>query len=123
MTKIDVFLFVYLVLCVLAPIGAWILDKLTKKQPIRLSDIESEKKPGSGSRGLLSLFEKKERPLPVKIGDRVQCKTKKGRHLRTGTVVAIDRRRNYTRVRVKHIGIPGNTSTFLRKPQELVRMA
>lgn len=109
--------FTFLIAAALALPIALVFDKVMTRSPIRISGLAATE-----TCGKLTLFGKKTVPLPQK-GVLVQTRTKKGRHLRTGRVVGIDRRRGYPRIRIQHTGIPGNRSTFLRRPEELVLLA
>lgn len=109
-------LFTYLMAAALAlPIMA-IFDKVMMREPVKLRDLRK-----TGKSGFLSIFSKKEEPLPL-VGEIIQAKTKKGRYLRTVKVIGVDKSRRSPRVRVQHIGLPGNRS-FTCKPHDLVLAA
>lgn len=96
------------------PIGT-ILDLVTKREPAPVSSNNPRRASTGGQLAIFGMH----KPKRFEEGDAVQFRTKKGRNLRTGKVVAIDHRRGYPRMKVMMTSIPGNRATLLRRPEEL----
>lgn len=89
----------YLILCFMMPPLAWALDLiLGAPRPI----------------GALKM-------MGFDVGEIVTFRTKKGRHIRTGQILAYEW--EYDRVRVRLLGIPGNRPTLRRRASQLAKVA